>query len=197
MGKCHLCAMKEIMEHSWQSGMSFPQFLQAVKSLHAENKVTGHQQTAALLEYSRLNEKRMDRIIKHGSVEVEHNTASSAKWLVITEGWCGDSAQITPYLYHLSLRLNSEMRVILRDDHPEVMDMFLTNGTRSIPIIVFLNDRYEAIHRWGPRPASLVQLIQGWKEQGLTKDEFNPMIHKWYAEDKGVSCVQEWLNLLQ
>lgn len=192
-----LCAMKEIIVQSWQAGVSFLQFLDHVKSLHLEKKVTGHQQNQALLEYSQLNERRMDRILKHGTVEVEQKKISSSKWLVITEGWCGDSAQITPYLYHLSLKLGAEMRVILRDDHPDFMDLFLTNGTRSIPIIVFLNDQYEVIQHWGPRPLTLVELIKGWKEQGLTKEAFNPMIHKWYADDKGASCVQEWLHLLQ
>jgi Thioredoxin len=192
-----ICPMTTILEHAWENGVDFISFLNHVKSLHQLDRVTGNIQTAELLAYSKLNEKRMDRILKHGKCNATSEVKKSKRWLVITEGWCGDSAQITPYLYLFSQQNDAEIRVVLRDDNPAVMDLFLTHGSRSIPIIVMLDDHNQVVAQWGPRPLVLSDLVKGWKEQGLTKEEFNPLIHKWYADDKGNSCIQEWEALLR
>ena len=192
-----ICKMNEIIAQAWKSGMDFHAFIGQIKALHAQQKVTGLVQTPELLAYSMLNEKRMDRILKHGTIETTTTDAKVKKLMLITEGWCGDSAQISPYLYLWSTKLGKEVRVVLRDEHPACMDLFLTNGTHSIPIVVFLNEEDEVLAQWGPRPKALIQLIKGWKEQGMTKEEFNPLIHKWYADDKGLSCVQEWEYIIQ
>ena len=48
-----------------------------------------------------------------------------------------------------------ELRVILRDQHPEVMDRYLTNGSRSIPIVIALDEQFRELGHWGPRPREL------------------------------------------
>lgn len=59
---------------------------------------------------------------------------------MITEGWCGDAAQILPFINKISeLNEKIELKLVLRDQHPEVMDEFLTDGSRSIPKVVVLN----------------------------------------------------------
>jgi hypothetical protein len=138
----------------------------------------------------------MDRILKHGHCDWSQVQVKAKKWLVITEGWCGDSAQITPYLYLCAQQCGAELRVVLRDENPEIMDLFLTNGTRSIPIIVFVDAEGAVVGQWGPRPQILAGLVKDWKEQGLTKETFNPLIHKWYADDKGQACMHEWRALI-
>lgn len=32
-----------------------------------------------------------------------------------------------------------ELRVLRRDEHPEIMDEYLTNGSRSIPVVIVLD----------------------------------------------------------
>lgn len=191
-----ICNMTSILEQAWQNGADFITFLNQVKSLHQLDKVTGNTQTPELLAYSQLNEKRMDRILKHGKINSSIKVKKSKRWLVITEGWCGDSAQIAPHLYLFSQQQGAQMRIVLRDENPAVMDMFLTNGSRSIPIVIMMDDQNQVVAQWGPRPLTLSNLVKAWKEQGLSKDEFNPLIHKWYANDKGQTCIQEWEALL-
>ena len=43
-----------------------------------------------------------------------------------------------------------ELRVILRDANPEVMDQYLTNGSRSIPIVIALDENFQEMGHWGP-----------------------------------------------
>ena len=47
-----------------------------------------------------------------------------------------------------------ELRMLRRDQHPEVMDRYLTNGSRSIPIVIVLDEEFRELGHWGPRPRS-------------------------------------------
>src|SRR5262252_4878901 len=54
--------------------------------------------------------------------------------LVIVEDWCGDAVNTVPSLARLTeLAGNADLRVVARDQNPELMDAHLTNGSRSIP----------------------------------------------------------------
>ncbi|MDQ3136486.1 MAG: thioredoxin family protein [Gemmatimonadota bacterium] len=116
------------------------------------------------------------------------------KLLVIAEDWCGDASSTIPVLAKLAATVPGlELRVILRDAHPEVMDRYLTNGSRSIPIVIALDDEYAELGHWGPRPREL----QAWvMERRLTvpKAELYPQVRQWYARDRGETTLREVLE---
>lgn len=186
--------MSNILETSWRSGKSFVDFFRWIQDLHKENLVTGQLQNEDLLEYSLLNEKRMSRLIKHGQAgEVVENDARGVAYaLVITEGWCGDSAQTLPFFDKWCAMKGVELRIVGRDDNESLMDQYLTNGSRSIPIMIGLDNQFKEIFRWGPRPAILAEKIKEWKESGLEKKEMGLLMHQWYTENKGQAVWQEW-----
>jgi hypothetical protein len=118
-------------------------------------------------------------------------------WMVITENWCGDSAQSLPYIAIMAAQ-NSliDLEIILRDANPEIMDQFLTNGTRSIPILAAFNSAGNELFRWGPRPQNAVNLINQCKAEGLEKNEWTEKLHLWYARNKGVDIEKEFIELI-
>lgn len=122
-------------------------------------------------------------------------------WMVLSEGWCGDSAQILPFVNKMAeVNDHIDMKVIFRDEHPEVMDEFLTNGTsRSIPKIVFLHaDTLDVLGSWGPRPKMVHEQYMTERadpEIGGKKAANN--LHVWYARDKGKVIQQEFLETLK
>jgi len=118
-------------------------------------------------------------------------------WLVLTESWCGDSAQNLPVLVKISkLSENIELRILLRDLNPEIMDQYLTNGTRSIPKLIAFDEGRNELFRWGARPAAAQQLINKLKENGMQKNEWLIDLHKWYANNHGKEIEKELLELL-
>jgi hypothetical protein len=118
-------------------------------------------------------------------------------WMVITENWCGDSAQSLPYIAAMaSLNPLIELKILLRDSNPDIMDQYLTNGTRSIPILVVYNQDGNELFRWGPRPQSAVNLIRQWKAAGLEKPEWTEKLHLWYARNKGAEIEKEFIGLI-
>lgn len=107
-------------------------------------------------------------------------------WLVISEPWCGDSAQCLPCLC-VAARLNPlvRLRVLPRDAHPAVMDRFLTAGTRSIPILVALDDQGGELFRWGPRPAAAQRVVDAARGEGVEKSVLQERLHLFYGRDRG------------
>jgi hypothetical protein len=179
----------------WAKGLSYAEFRALMHDLHGKEKVTGTNQSADLLAYSILNEQRMNRIDKHGVIAQVLPSTEIKKILVITEGWCGDSAQILPYMHKWAMAKGHDMRIVLRDENLELMDQFLTNGARAVPMFLFINADGSLLEKWGARPKVLQDKVVQWKAEGLEKETFITMIHKWYADDKGNTCIEEWERL--
>lgn len=119
------------------------------------------------------------------------------KLLAIVEDWCGDASNTVPVLAKLGDTASClEMRVLERDEHPEVMDQYLTNGARSIPIVIVLNEEFEELGHWGPRPAALQQWAMDNKDT-MPKDERYKQVRRWYAKDKGETTMREVLQLIE
>ncbi len=117
--------------------------------------------------------------------------------LVIVEDWCGDASNTVPVLARLGDEADClEMRVIRRDEHPAVMDRYLTNGSRSIPIVIVLSEHFEELGHWGPRPSELQQWVMTNKPV-MPADELYPKVRRWYAKDRGLATIREVLGILQ
>jgi hypothetical protein len=118
--------------------------------------------------------------------------------LVITEPWCGDAAQILPIVCQAVSGLKTiRLKILLRDQHSEVMDNFLTQGTRSIPIFAFFDVNFSLLFQWGPRPQSAKVLFDRCKEEKIPAEDIYVALHSWYAKDKGISIISEISKALQ
>ena len=113
--------------------------------------------------------------------------------LVIAEDWCGDASSTIPIVARFADAVpGMELRLLRRDQHPELMDRYLTNGARSIPIVIALDESFREVGHWGPRPAEL----QAWVLEHrplVPKAELYPQVRKWYARDRGETTLREVL----
>ncbi|MBL7997983.1 MAG: thioredoxin family protein [Candidatus Kapabacteria bacterium] len=150
-----------------------------------------------------LNHSRMNRIEKHYQPNSALREAIAAidtpqTWIVISEDWCGDSAQIVPYLNAIaSLNDNILFGIVIRDMYPDVMDLYLTDGTRGIPKLIAFGKDGAELFTYGPRPAPGAALVAERKAQGISKDQFLEELQRWYNTDKGMSLEQEILQRIQ
>ncbi len=131
---------------------------------------------------------------------VEEARALPGTWhlLALSEDWCGDAANSLPALARFTDALpGADFRVLSRDENPDLMDAHLTNGgSRSIPVVMLLDEDYGERGWWGPRPHALQRWVM---EEGL-KMEAGPRyreIRKFYARDKGRSTLIEILELMR
>jgi hypothetical protein len=186
--------------------LSYSVYRKTVKLLLDRNTTTGNDVTQERVDYSKLNEYRMDRMDKNTVLIPElaeeiRNLQVPQIWLVLTEAWCGDSAQNIPVLAKVADASDGNVKLLLasRDANPELMDHFMTEGGRSIPKLI----RSEAatgklLGTWGPRPVPGQELMHQWKNSGgtVTKDEFHKQLHLWYARDRGATLQAELLAML-
>ncbi len=183
-------------------GMSWINYLDLIRDLLSTGKTTGPNQNEDLLHYTNLNLHRMERIektivIDPKLVDLIKNIDEPQSWLVLTEAWCGDAAQNLPLFYKLS-ELNPliTLRFVLRDENLTLMDKFLTNGARAIPIVIAFQDN-KTLWKWGPRPASLQQTVIAFKNQPtFTHEELKTHLHTWYAKNKTLDQQAELLEIL-
>lgn len=195
--------MKKIIDKKYlQKAMDFATYRNLIDTLLLEGKVTGLQQSADLNEYTKLNVARMKRIDKTIEVlpELQQLITLINKpqtWIVLTEGWCGDAAQIVPVLYALSL-LNDKINLalLLRDDNLELMDQYLTNGkSRSIPKLIAVDtESMKELFKWGPRPQELQDKFDEMLANKQSFNEIKETLHGWYAKDKTLTTQQELLQ---
>lgn len=117
--------------------------------------------------------------------------------LALVEDWCGDASNTIPVLARMGHEAQClDMRVLLRDENPDVMDEYLTNGSRSIPIVIVLDDDFNERGHWGPRPTELQQWVMDNKDT-MPSDERYKYVRTWYARDKGETTLREILALLE
>jgi hypothetical protein len=115
-------------------------------------------------------------------------------FLVLAEDWCGDAVHILPYLARLEEALpHFDLRVLSRDDNPDLMESHLTNGTRSIPVVIILNEKFKEVAWWGPRPQPLQDLFLR-EIKPLPKEERFPKVRAWFARDRCRTTLREILD---
>jgi thioredoxin-like negative regulator of GroEL len=180
-----------------QNGISYSQYKQQMAEDLALNS------DAKIRQYININQHRMQRVEKtfdlsEGLAEQVKNLKQKIWWLILTEHWCGDAAQTLPVLNKIaeSSQGRIEIKLLYRDQHPELMDRFLTNGTRSIPVVIQLNENLNQTGFWGPRPIVAQQLVKQLKSAPDTAADYSNTLHLWYAKNKQQAIETEVLQLL-
>jgi hypothetical protein len=188
----------QIIEHARQEGVSYADFMQRIRARITEAATLDlGEQEQALHDYTVLNLKRSERIERTYVMGAEMSETLAGLdcnqlWMVITEGWCGDSAQILPYISAAAaVNPRIEFRILERDDHLDIMDHYLTNDTRSIPKLVVFDRDANELAAWGPRPSKAAELILELKGQNLPRPEMYEKLHLWYGRDRGKEIEKE------
>jgi len=125
--------------------------------------------------------------------------ALGGRWhlLVLNEDWCGDSVNIVPIIAKLAESVsNMELRILRRDENLDIMDSHLTGTSRSIPIVILLNQKYQECGWWGPRPRELQKWVVE-KGMALPKDERYREVRTFYARDRGLTTMAEIVLMLE
>lgn len=196
--------MKYILEKSLQTAQSYTEYKKMVLELLKEGKSTGMNQNEDLFHFTKLNNQRMKRLDKQTKLN-EETLSKTQKinrdftWLVLTESWCGDAAQTLPVINKFAeANKKIDLKVVLRDENEELMNQFLTNGNKSIPkLIVVDNHSKEVVGSWGPRSAKATKMVIDYKEKyGKIDDKLKTDLQNWYNEDKGFQIEMEMVELI-
>jgi thiol-disulfide isomerase/thioredoxin len=190
----------------FEKALRYENYRKEVDALVAEGKTTGAVQTPELLEYTKLNIQRMNRLDK--TVALDEQTLiqlsqldRNYKWLLVGDAWCGDCAQIIPIINKMSEADGShiDFRIISRDAVPGLIETLNENKSRSIPKLVMMDaDTYETLHIWGARPLAAHEILLHYKanQNVMSKEDFEKQLHLWYAKDRGQNIMREVTALI-
>jgi hypothetical protein len=184
--------------------MDYDEYQTLIDKLLDQDKTTGTNHSKEMVHYTKMNVQRMNRLDKQielsESLKQELDQVDSPwVWLVLTEAWCGDAAQNIPAIVKMAQHNeNIDLRFILRDQHLDIMDEYLTNGGRSIPKLICLDaDQLDEIGTWGPRPADIQEQAMKWKDDpNIGKKEWAQKLHKRYAENRTRDIQSEFEELI-
>lgn len=185
--------------HTVEKAYSYSEYNNLVEQLAEKGATTGEEQTESRIQFTSLNRQRFKRLNKTVKLQPEvlsklKTLHTPQKWYVVTESWCGDASQTLPMINKMAEASPLiDLKVVLRDKNPEVIDDFLTNGGRSIPKLIAVDENNEVLFTWGPRPVHATKMFAVFKSNpnGRTKDDFNLDLHKWYTKDKTFSAQNE------
>ncbi|WP_372755961.1 thioredoxin family protein [Mariniflexile sp.] len=196
--------MESIIKTALKNSLTYSAYRDLVKRLSEQNATTGLEQTDAHINFTKLNERRMKRWDKTLKVpekaqkkiaEFNHKVT----WLVITESWCGDAAHVLPPLNKVAeINDNITLKVVLRDENRALMNLFLTNGSSSVPkLIVIENETNAVLNTYGPRPTEAASFVNRYKAKyGSLTPEFKEDLQHWYNNDKGQNVIKDVVELL-
>ena len=180
-----------------KKGISYNQYKQLMAedlALNADLKIK---------EYINLNQRRMYRVEKTYIPSAEIitqviNLKHKIYWLILTEHWCGDASQTLPALHTIADLSEGkiEMKLVYRDQNDELMNTYLTNGTKSIPKLIQLDEHFNVTGIWGPRPTVAQKLIEELKSNPATAATYANELHLWYAKNKQLDLEKEVAQLL-
>ncbi|AFN75658.1 hypothetical protein MROS_2428 [Melioribacter roseus P3M-2] len=193
---------KFFLEKRPHNGMTYEEYMDNFRNTVEMIKSNLDEIDDPNLDYMMMNFQRSQRIEK--SYVVNDELCQMAKkidtpqlWMVLTENWCGDSAQTLPYINKIA-KCNPiiELKILERDKNLDIMDLYLTNGSRSIPKLVAFDYEGNELFQWGPRPQEAQDLIIRAKEAGKSKEEFMKELHLWYGRNRGKAIEEEFKAII-
>ncbi|NAW50408.1 thioredoxin family protein [Elizabethkingia argentiflava] len=182
----------------WQQSVTFDEYLKNAEERLQKPK---NQQDVDFKDYYKLGLQRMHRMLEkycpdEQQLQELRRKNFKGKILVICEAWCGDGSQALPVVEKFFK--DYEVRVSYRDQEPSLIDSFLSNGGKSIPVIIFLDEDFKVLNHWGPRPAYGISLLNKHKNdpEAYPKDDFYRDLQAYYAKNKGYDTIEELLTLI-
>jgi hypothetical protein len=184
------------IKNYWNRAITFEQYVKDIEDEILSDK------NLEFKPYFELNKKRMDRIlntylVKEAQMKQFDVLNYSGKLLIITEGWCGDAAQSLPVIYRFFKKF-LEIKIVYRDQNEDLMNQYLTNDSKSIPIVLILNEDKEVVAHWGPRPEFGNELFRHYKnnEETYPKEKLMEDMQMAYNKDKGVAIIDEMIKTI-
>ncbi len=196
--------MNVINQFHIDKSINYIEYKNLINELFNQGKTTGDDQSQEMIDYTKMNINRMNRLEK--TVELNNELITEVNkidskyyWVCMTEAWCGDAAQILPIIDKVCLlNSNIDLKILLRDENPEVINDNLTNGSKSIPKLIILDNNLNKIISWGPRPQILNDFVSEYKKRpDFSKAEMIKEIQMWYNKDNTKSLQSDIVNLIK
>ncbi|WP_027379807.1 thioredoxin family protein [Chryseobacterium daeguense] len=182
----------------WDKGISFESHLGRIR----ETVKVQDGSTQDMLQKYQLSIERAEKIISSYKSNAEQEEKYleadfNGNILIIAEGWCGDCSQSIPVIRQFFKHKNP-VKILYRNENPDLMQLFLTNGNEAVPIVIFLDEDCNILTHWGPRTKHGLQLFAKFRKdpENYSREMFLKDLHTYYDINKGFDIMEEILEIL-
>lgn len=169
-----------MLRDRWASAVTLDEFIDGAEA--------NQELWRSIRDRARVSAEVVDRLRVH---------SAPRKLLVLLEDWCGDAVNTVPVLARLADALpNLELRVLRRDESPELMDSHLSGTSRAIPVVIIIDENFHELGWWGSRPRPLQAWFESAEAQTMDRTDRYRELRRWYARDQGRTTVEEVAALL-
>ncbi len=183
--------------------MKWNQYIDLFDDVLLNKVTTAPYDDEQILNYVKLNISRIKRWVKKGVItnearEIISSIDEKQNWILISEPWCGDASQISPFIYLMS-ELNPliNLQIQLRDSEGSEIDKYLTNNSKAIPKLVVRDELGNDLFVWGPRSLECHNYFLELKQSELSEADQKAKLQEWYNNDSGVSFQSEFTQTLK
>ena len=185
-----------------QKGYSFEDYLERIEDeLEEQIELDDPKELVPLFAMNLKQSREIKKNFRYnpGMEKKAKSYNADLKFLVISEGWCEDAAQIVPIVDRLAETIGVELKIVLRDENLELMEEYHTNGSLSVPIVIGVTPDGEEAFRFGPRPAKAMEFTNKFKKDPdkYSKDDFYEDLDRYYLENHGQDIITEILELIE
>lgn len=186
------------------SAYSYDDYRYLMQQLVAEQRTTGTDQSENMVRYTKNNWQIWQQLEAEFDILPETITfftnSQPAIWVVFVECWCSDVPPNLVIMNKIAQIANSPIKLycLLRDNYPQLMDNYLTDGGKAIPKMVCLDpNTFEERFVWGPRPAPAQAMVKAYKasENPIPFASFVLQLREWYKQDGGQTLQNELVAL--
>ncbi|MBR9861126.1 thioredoxin family protein [bacterium] len=188
---------------NWKNYKSYTygEYMDMMENYADTYTTSGNDQSDSHKRFTKINYARMKRLNKQAAIRPELKEAvikaPAQTWYIITESWCGDAAQNVPYIAAMALlNSNIEVRLIFRDQYPELIKKYHTNGAYSIPKLISIDKNGDELFVWGPRPESIQKWYIPKLKEAEDKKPVQQELHTLYAHNKGEDIQADFIERL-
>ena len=115
---------------------------------------------------------------------------------IIMENWCGSSANIVPYAVKmLNTIAETKIHVVPRDVNEDFMNLYLSDGKKSIPIIIGFDKTGNELFKWGSATSVQTEYSKHLQAQKMEFSDFILAMKKWFLEHNEEAIEGDFISV--
>lgn len=139
------------------------------------------------LEYITNNLHTIETVLKtyEPSIAIKSitKTIQPIEVYIIMENWCGSSAGNIPYVVKIMNTITDvKIHIVPRDENDDFMNQYLSEGKKSIPIVIGFDVNGIELFKWGSSSVAQATYAKTLQKHSIPFPDFIIAMKKWFLE---------------
>jgi hypothetical protein len=140
----------------------------------------------------------LDNYTPNESLKALTKMKASMDVYIIMENWCGSSAGNVPYIVKILQTIpNTTIHIVPRDSNEEFMNAYLSDGKKSIPIVIGFDKKGNELFKWGSSTSAQNEYAKELQTQQIAFPEFIIAMRTWFLANNAKAIEKDFTAILE